>query len=134
VALRPAVALFYVMAALVFFQLLTGGLRVFGFIDELTHIGTGIITFIIAVISLTAAALAKPRYRPAVSIAGLMVVLIFLQGLLGLSFRYVADPNGLIVLHFANALIIYGLAMSGVIMAMRWSKMVPPQVAPPKQP
>jgi hypothetical protein len=130
VSLKPAVVLFYVMGAVIFLQLLTGGLRVFGFIDESTHITIGFVTFIIAIITLVTAALTKPRYRPAISISALLVVLILIQGLLG--FDYLDTNNsGLIFVHFANALVIYGLAISGVFMAMRWNKMT--GAIPPKQ-
>ena len=129
-SLKPAVVLFYVMGAVIFLQLLTGGLRVFGFIDESTHITIGFVTFIIAIITLVTAALTKPRYRPAISISALLVVLILIQGLLG--FDYLDTNNsGLIFVHFANALVIYGLAISGVFMAMRWNKMT--GAIPPKQ-
>jgi len=128
--LKPAIVLFYIMGAMIFLQLLTGGLRVFGFIDESTHIGTAIVTFILAIITLVAAALTKPRHKPALSISALLVVLILIQGLLGFSFlnnndQIISNSNGTIFVHFANALIIYGLAISGVFMAMRWNKMTP---------
>jgi len=119
------------MGALIFLQLLSGGLRVFGFIDESTHITLGFVTFILAIITLVAAAVTKPRYRPAISMAGVMVLLIFVQGLLGFSYLD-NNSNGIIVVHFANALIIYGLAISSVFMAMRWSKMTAPST-PSKQ-
>jgi heme A synthase len=102
---------------------------VFGFIDESAHITLGFITFFLAIITLVAAALTKPRYRPAISISALMVVLILIQGLLGFDFLYTNSP-AVIFVHFANALIIYGLAISGVFMTMRWSKMT---TATPRQ-
>jgi heme A synthase len=124
VELKPAVVLFYVTGAMIFLQLLTGGLRIFGFLDESAHITAGFITFFLAIITLVAAALTKPRYRPAISISALLVVLILVQGLLGFDFLNTND-SAVIFVHFTNALIIYGLAISGVFMAMRWSKMTP---------
>jgi heme A synthase len=135
VGLKPAAPLFFIMGAVIFLQLLTGGLRVFGFIDESTHISLGFITFFLAIITLVAATLTKPRHRPAISISALLVVLILVQGLLGFAFLNANDStvgNEIIFVHFANALIIYGLAISGVFMAMRWSKMT--VASPPKQP
>ncbi|MGP8124614.1 MAG: hypothetical protein ACLQEQ_01950 [Nitrososphaerales archaeon] len=129
--MKPAVVLFFIMGAVIFLQLLTGGLRVFGFIDEHTHILTGFITFFLAIITLVATALTKPRHRPAISISALLVVLIFVQGLLGFEFLDTSD-SGVIFAHFANSIIIYGLAISGVFMAMRWSRMT--ETTPPKLP
>jgi heme A synthase len=130
VGLKPAVVLFYVTGAVIFLQLVSGGLRIFGFVDESTHIAIGFITFIIAVITLVAAASTKPRYRPAISMSALLVVLILIQGLLG--FDYLGTNSlGVIFVHFANALVIYGLAVSSVFMAMRWNKMT--AATPPKQ-
>ena len=129
--LKPAVLLFYIMGVIIFLQLLTGGLRVFGFIDESAHITLGFITFFLAIVTLVAAALTKPRYRPAISISALMVVLILVQGFLGFDFLDNNDPT-VIFVHFANALIIYGLAISGVFMAMHWSRMT--VATSPKQP
>lgn len=131
--LKPAVVLFYALGALIFFQLLSGGLRVFGFIDEGTHIGLGFFTFLLAIATLVAAALTKPRYRPAISMAAVMVLLIFVQGLLGFSYLDNNDNSGIIVVHFANALIIYGLAISSVFMAMRWNKTAAVGTTPSKQ-
>ncbi|MDA4123142.1 MAG: hypothetical protein OK456_08200 [Thaumarchaeota archaeon] len=135
--MKPAVLLFYALGGLIFLQLLSGGLRVFGFIDESTHISLGFITLFLAIITLVAAALTKPRYRPAISMAVILVVLIVIQGLIGFSFlddngNVVANSSGIIFVHFANALIIYGLAISSVFMAMRWSKMTAPPT-PSKQ-
>jgi heme A synthase len=130
VGLKPAIVLFYILSAVVFIQLLTGGLRVFGFLGESAHITVGFITFFLAIITLVAAALTKPRHRSAISISALLVVLIFIQGLLGFDFLDNSDPT-VIFVHFANALIIYGLAISGVFMAMRWNKVT---TATPRQP
>ncbi|MDA4124764.1 MAG: hypothetical protein OK438_04845 [Thaumarchaeota archaeon] len=135
--MKPAVVLFFVTGAMIFLQLLIGGLRVFGFIDEGTHIGTGILTFILAIITLVAAALTKPRYRPAISMSVLLVILIFVQGLLGFSFldannAIVSNSGGLIFVHFANALVIYGLAISMAFIALRWNKIT--TAIPPKHP
>jgi heme A synthase len=122
VRLKPAIVLFYLTGVVIFLQLLTGGLRIFGFLDEGTHIAAGFITFFLVIITLIAAALTRPRYRPAISISAVLVILVLIQGLLGFDYLNTSD-SAVIFVHFTNALIIYGAAISGVFMAMRWSKM-----------
>ncbi len=99
--MKPAAVLFCVMGA-IFLQLLSGGLKVFGFIDKSTHITLGFVTFFLAIITLVAAALTKPRYRPAIPLSALMLILVFVQGLLGFRFldnngNILANSNGIIV-------------------------------------
>jgi heme A synthase len=62
--------------------------------------------------------------------SAVLVVLVFIQGILGFSYLNSGNPD-VIFVHFANALIIYGLAVSMVFFAMRWSKMASPA---PQQP
>jgi hypothetical protein len=127
--LKPAIALFYLVGIVVFLQLLTGGLYLFGFVDKMAHIGLGYVTLILAIVTLGAASVAKPRFRPAISMSAALVVLVVIQGLLGFSFLNTGNSD-VIFIHFVNALIIYGLAVSMVFTAMRWGKMTargPPQ-------
>lgn len=128
--MKPAVVMFYLLGVVVFFQLLTGGLRVFGFIGESSHITAGFITFFVALATLIVTAATRPWYKPAIGMASVMVFLIFIQGLLGFDYLDNGDPLSVITVHYTNALIIYGLAISGVWMATRWSKMT---AAPPAQ-
>lgn len=112
----------YVTGLVVFIQLITGGLRVFNFIDETTHITFGFITFIVAIATLIVVALTKPRFRPAIGNSAGLVVLIFIQGLLG--FNYLDTSNtSIIMIHYVNALLIFGAAIGGVFNAMRWERM-----------
>ena len=128
--MKPAAVLFYIMGVVVFIQLLSGGLRVFGFIGESAHISLGFITFFLSIITLVAAALTKPRFRPAIGMSAVLVVLILIQGLLGFDFLNTND-SAVIFVHFANSLVIYGLTISMVFTAMRWNKMT---TAPQMQP
>jgi heme A synthase len=127
--LKPTIALFYLIGVVVFLQLLTGGLLLFGFVDKMAHIGLGYVTLILAIVALVATAVAKPRFRPAISMSAALVVLVVIQGLLGFSFLNTGNSD-VIFIHFVNALIIYALAVSMVFTAMRWGKMTakgPPQ-------
>ncbi len=124
--MRLTAAMFYALAAMVFIQLVTGGLRIFGYIGESTHILAGFITFGLAVATLVVSVVSKPRYRAAVSISAVITVLVFVQGLLG--FAYLDSSSGnmaIIFVHYLNALVIYGASMSGVFSAMRTSHAAP---------
>ncbi len=116
--------MFYITGAMVFIQLVTGGLRVFGFIDEGTHIATGLITFVLAVIALIAVAASKPRYRPALGNAAGVVLLVVIQGLLGFAFL---DTNNfaIIMVHYVVALVIFAAAIGLVFNAMRMDRTQP---------
>ena len=124
--MRLTAAMLYAVASMVFIQLVTGGLRVFGYIGESTHILTGFVTFGLAVATLVVSAVSKPRYRAAISVSAVITVLVFVQGLLG--FAYLDSGSGdmaIIFVHYLNALAIYGASMSGVFSAMRMSHMAP---------
>ncbi len=127
--MKPTAAMLYALATMVLIQLVTGGLRTFGYIGESTHILTGFITFGLAVATVVVSAVAKPRYRAAVSISVVVTVLVLIQGLLGFAFL---DSNSsdmaIILVHYVNALVIYGASMSGVFFAMRMSRMTSAQV------
>jgi len=120
--LKPAAVMFYITAAMVFIQLVTGGLRVFGFIDESTHIMTGLITFVLALIALIVVAASKPRFRPAIGNAAGVVVLVAIQGFLGFAFL---DTNNfaIIMVHYVVALVIFAAAIGLVFNAMRMDRM-----------
>ena len=128
--MKLTAAMLYALAAMVFIQLVTGGLRTFGYIGESAHILTGFITFGLAVATLVVSAVSKPRYRAAVSVSAVVTVLVFVQGLLGFAFL---DSNSsdmaIILVHYLNALAIYGASMSGVFSAMRMSHVAPAPVA-----
>jgi hypothetical protein len=122
--LKPAAVMFYITGVVVFIQVVTGGLRVFGFIDESTHITAGLLTFVLALIALIVVAVSKPRYRPAIGNAGGVVVLVAIQGFLGFAFL---DTNNfaIIMVHYVNALLIFGAAIGLVFNAMRMDRMQP---------
>jgi hypothetical protein len=125
--MKAATILFHLTAAIVFLQLVLGALFVFSFLDASVHIIDGIVLFGIAVANLVATVLSKPRFGPTLIVSALLAALIFLQGLLG----FVAfESNAVVVVHFTNALVIYGLAVAGVIYSRSWNKMNPGPVMP----
>lgn len=120
--MRAGVVLFYLTAIMIFFQLFMGGMVVFGFVPYYVHIITGYVTLGFAASTMAAAMVSKPSFRP-VKIQGvLLLAMVVLQGLLG--FIILGGANNLLILvHFTNALLIYGLAVSGVSFARRWGAM-----------
>lgn len=65
---------------------------------------------------------AKPSFRLLKAVSIVMVLLLLLQIVLG--FATLGSGSSLLaVLHFANAMAIYGAAISGTFMAMRWDRM-----------
>jgi heme A synthase len=120
--MRAGVLLFYGTGLMVFSQLFVGGMVVFGFVLPAIHIATGFITLGFAACAMAAAIASKPSYRP-VKVHGILILaLVVIQGLLGFIVLGTGSPS-LTLVHFANALLIYGLAVSGALMARRWNVM-----------
>jgi hypothetical protein len=120
--LKPAATLFHVTALLVFIQTAIGGLVVLGYVDTGVHVMLGYLVFLLSIVTLAGAGLAKPRYRPALAIAILLVLLILVQGILGFAWLGSKDDT-ITAVHLVNALVIYGLSVAGVFAALRWSTM-----------
>jgi heme A synthase len=120
--MKAAPFLFRLTGIVVFVQLLLGGLLTFAFITALPHIIVGFVVFILAIGTMIASLVAKPSFRPMKAVSVAMVALILIQIILG----FVALGSGSSVigwLHFANAMAIYGAAISGTFTAMRWNRM-----------
>jgi uncharacterized protein involved in response to NO len=120
--MRLGAALFGVTSAVIFLQLITGALRLFGFIDTTTHIAAGEITFGFALITMSVALVSKPSFRPVKTLSIALVVLIVVQAFLGLAFL-ATSSTAIILVHFTNALLIYSIGIVGVFYAMQWNKM-----------
>ena len=120
--MKAAPFLFRLTGIVVFLQLLLGGLLTFGFISLLPHIIVGFGVFIIAIATMIASSVAKPSFKPMKGVAIAMVVLILVQIILG--FVTLGSGGSVIgLLHFVNAMAIYGAAISGTFTAMRWNQM-----------
>jgi heme A synthase len=120
--MKPAPLLFRLTGVVVFVQLLLGGLLTFAFINALPHIIVGFAVFILAIGTMIASLMAKPSFRPMKAVSVVMVVLLLVQIILG----FVALGSGSSAigwLHFADAMAIYGAAISGTFTAMRWNHM-----------
>jgi heme A synthase len=120
--MKAAPLLFRLTAIVVFIQLLLGGLLTFAFITALPHIIVGFAVFILAIATMLVSLFAKPSFKPMKAVSIVMVALILVQIILG----FVALGSGGAAigwLHFANAMAIYGAAISGTFTAMRWNHM-----------
>ena len=120
--MKAAPFLFRLTGIAVFIQLLLGGLLTFAFISALPHIIVGFAVFILAIGTMIVSLIAKPSFRPMKAVSVAMVVLILVQIILG--FLTLGSGGSVIAwLHFANAMAIYGAAVSGTFTAMRWNHM-----------
>ncbi|MDA4117419.1 MAG: hypothetical protein OK455_03645 [Thaumarchaeota archaeon] len=117
--MRVGPLLFRVTAIVVFLQLLLGGLLTFDFVSAAPHIILGFLVFILAIATMIATFVSKPSFRPMKVMSALLVVLILAQIILG--FGALGTGSAAIAwIHFVNALAIYGIAVSGAFIAMRW--------------
>ncbi len=111
--------LFFATAIIVFFQMIAGALLVFSFIGFEAHMYAGFVTGIFALVTAVAAFMAKPRYNAFRYTSLVLLVLLVLQGGLG----FVASSDSIVVVHFVNAMVLYGVAIAGTFYAYRWNKM-----------
>jgi heme A synthase len=120
--LKLGPALIRLTAVVVVLQLLLGGLLTFDFISAEPHIVLGFVVFILAIVTMVVSLVAKPSFRPLKLISVALVVLILVQIIIG--FVTLKDGSGVVAwIHFANALVIYGVAVSAAFMSMRWDVM-----------
>ena len=95
-----------------------GGLVTFNFINVGVHIVIGIITLIFAIATMIVVIVSKPRLRSLMIPSIALVLLIVVQIVLG--FDTLNTGSQIIaMLHFANAMAIYGVAMSGTFVTSR---------------
>jgi hypothetical protein len=115
--------LFRITGIVVGLQIILGGLLTYNFISPTPHIILGFIVFILAIATMVVALITKPSFRPIKTISIIMVVLILVQIFLG--FATLGSGSQLIAwVHFVNAMAIYGVAISGTFMAIRWNMMI----------
>ncbi|MFI5421395.1 MAG: hypothetical protein ACHQ1H_10555 [Nitrososphaerales archaeon] len=114
--------LFRVTAAAVFIQLVLGGLLTFDFISAAPHIITGFIVFILAIVTMVLAITSKPVFKPIRMMSIILVVLLLVQILLGFA-TLGSGSQVLAWIHFVTAMAIYGLVVSGAVIAIRWDQM-----------
>jgi heme A synthase len=115
------IAYVYPIAALViFFQAITGAATVLGFYDFATHMLTGYVTGAVALAALGLAFWAKPKDTPLRYSSLVLFALVVIQGELGFAAQS-SDP--LVVAHFVNALLIFGVSIAMVFYSVRWGRM-----------
>ena len=109
---------FQITTVAVFLQLLLGGLLTFDFINAGVHIVTGLVVFALAIIAKIVSILTRPRSYAMQLTSVVLVVLIIIQIVLG--FDTLDSGNQVIAwIHFANAMVIYGVAIIGTFVALR---------------
>ena len=125
--MKLGVLLFQITAAVIFLQLLLGGLLTFNFMNATVHIVMGFVVFFLAIATMIVALISKPPLRSLKTTSIAMVVLLLVQILLGFD-ALSTNSSSIAWVHFVNALLIYGLAVSGSFMAIQWSRTPQPQM------
>jgi heme A synthase len=116
--MRTISLLFGITTIVIFLQLLLGGLLTFNFINAGVHIVVGILTLVLAIATMIAVVVSKPRLRSLLVASIALVLLIVLQIILG--FDTLSNGSKLVAwIHFVNAMAIYGCAISGTFIASR---------------
>lgn len=114
--------LFRITGVAVFLQILLGGLLTFDFISPAPHIVVGLLVFVLAIATMVLAFVAKPSFKPPLALAAALVALVLIQIFLG--FATLGTGSSLLALiHFVNAMAIYGVSIAGTFVSMRWDRM-----------
>ena len=114
--------LFRITSIVIFIQLLLGGLLTFNFIDPAVHIITGIIVIALAIATMIVTFRAKDAFRTLRGISIGMVILILIQIILGL--ETLSTNNSILAwVHFAVAMGIYAMSVTGSVMSSMWERM-----------
>jgi heme A synthase len=126
--------LFRVTGIVIFIQLALGGLVTFDFLGPIIHAATGVLVLALVVVVLAMAWRSKPAFPPLRGLSAGLVTLVAAQILLGL-YDLRTDSQIVAWLHLVVALGIYGMAIAGSFMAMRFDHMrsQAPASAPPAQ-
>jgi hypothetical protein len=111
--------LFRVTATVIFLQLLLGGLLTFDFVPVLPHIITGFVVLVLAIGVLVVSLVSKPSFRPMKGFSAGLLILVIVQ--IALGFATLGSGSQVLAwIHFAVAMGIYGMAVAGTFIAIRW--------------
>lgn len=114
--------LFRVTGIVIFIQLALGGLVTFDFISAMPHIITGFIVLILAIVTMVLAISSKPVFKPIRGMSIVLVVMLVVQ--ISLGFATLGTGSQILAwIHFVTALAIFGLVVSGSVIAVRWDQM-----------
>ena len=110
---------FPLTALVVFFQAITGAALELGFYDFGAHEMSGYLVGIMALVSVAVAFGAKPKYNALRYASLTLLVLVVVQGTLGFAAR---TSDQLVVVHFVNALVLYGISIAITFYSFRWGR------------
>jgi heme A synthase len=120
--MKVGALLFYITAVVIFLQIALGGLLTFTFISAAPHVIFGFVIFIVAIATMIVSLVSKPSFKPVKIVSIIMAVLILVQGALG--FSTLNSGSQLVAwIHLVNAMVIFGVAISGTSLAIRWNAM-----------
>jgi len=111
----------------VFLQAITGAALSMGFYDFGAHEMSGYLVGILALVSTAVALAVKPKYNALRYASLTLLVLAIMQGALGFAAR---TSDQLVIVHFATALIIYGIAIAITFYSFRWGRQPAAPVMP----
>jgi len=110
---------FPLTAMVVFLQAITGAALELGFYDFGAHEMSGYLVGVLALASTAVAFAVKPKYNALRYASLTLLILVALQGTLGFAAR---TNDELVVVHFVNALILYGVSIAITFYAFRWDR------------
>lgn len=117
--MKTAAFIFPITTIVVFIQAFTGGLAVLDFYDLGLHETTGYVVFVLALVCVGVAFGMKPKFNLLRYTSLALLILAGIQAYLG----YAAETSDMVVAaHFANALLIYAVALAMAFYSMKWGK------------
>lgn len=125
--MKTAGYIFPVTAFVVFIQAITGAATVLNFYDFGAHLVSGYVVAIFALASVVVAFISKPKYNALRYSSLVLFVLVLIQGAIGFQAQ---TSDQLVVVHFVNALIMFGISIAMTFYAFRWGRMQPAPATP----
>lgn len=128
--MKTVAYIFPVTAFIVFIQAITGAATVLGFDDFGARLISGHVVAMSALVSILVAFITKPMYNALRYSSLVLFVLALIQGAIGFQAQ---TSDRLLVVHFVNALMMFGTSIAMTFYAFRWGR-VPAVPAMPSQP
>ena len=120
--MKPGPLLFHITGIAIFVQLALGRLLALDFIPVDPHMALGFVVFALAVATTVFAWRFKPKFLPVRTTSAALVPLVALEAFLGFSMLDADNPL-LSWVHFIVAMVIYGVAVAGMVTTIRWNQL-----------
>ena len=127
--MKTAAYIFPLTALAIFIQAITGAATVLDFYGFDALLMSGYVVVALALVSTVVAFAVKPQYGALRYASVVLLVLLLILGALGVRAE---TSDQLVVAHFVNSLVIYGISIAMTFYAFRWGRAATTSLVPPQ--